>query len=346
MKIDFLCNDGSPLKVTMDSLWGKDDRTGIGGSELAMLTLCDEWQKKGYEVRLYNDPSTQSVSAFEQLPIAAFDPDEDRDVLIIFRTPRFDVVGAKGLKVWLSFDQFTLSDRPFGRFAPIPDKIVVISDYHAEYLEDTYEIENTIVIDLPVRTYDFDEINETKIKNRLIYTSVPDRGLMNLHALWPLIKVEIPDASLMITSDYRLWGLGHANNARYFAHWIGVEDVQFKGAMRRMEYLNEICKADLFVYPHKAVNPELFCVSCAEAQYAGAYPITSAEGALSTTNMGTILKGDPESVRWRIECVDAVVEMLSDRKALSSRQKQIRKLAYQRFNPENVLKQWDEKVFN
>ena len=47
MKIDILANDGSPLGVTMNSVWGKDGRIGVGGSELAILTLCEGWTEMG-----------------------------------------------------------------------------------------------------------------------------------------------------------------------------------------------------------------------------------------------------------------------------------------------------------
>jgi glycosyltransferase involved in cell wall biosynthesis len=345
MKIDFLCNDGSPRLVTMRSVWGHDGRTGVGGSELAMLTLCELWTKKGYRIRLYNDPSEQGVSEFEQLPIAAFNPQEDRDVLIIFRTPRYDVVAAKGLKVWLSFDQFTLRDRPFDKYAIIPDKIVGISEYHSRYFMEKYAIHSMIVIDLPLRVDDFNEINVERIPNRLIFTSVPDRGIMNLHALWPLIKQQVPDASLVITSDYRLWGLNHPNNANYLVHWIGSPDVSYAGAMKRGKYLEELCKADIFLYPHKALNPELFCVSCIEAQYAGAYPVTTDVGALATTNLGTILSGDAENVNWRIQCANKVAELLSDREDLQLKRAEVIKKTFDRFNPETILQAWEDKVF-
>jgi glycosyltransferase involved in cell wall biosynthesis len=346
MKIDFLCNDGSPLKVTMNSLWGRDGRAGIGGSETAMLTLCEEWQKKGYEVRLYNDPSEQGVSEFEQLPISAFNPQDDRDVLIIFRTPRYDIVDAKGLKVWLSFDQFTLADRPFDKFAHIPDKIVGISEYHSEHFKRYYNIHNMIVIDLPLRIYDFDDINVERIPNRVIFTSVPDRGIMHLHAIWPLIRQKVPDASLVITSDYRLWGLHNPSNHNYLIHWLGSPNAKYSGAIKRKKYLEEICRADIFLYPHKAQNPELFCVSAAEAQYAGAYPVSSNVGALATTNMGTVLPGDPEDVKWRLDCRDIIVDLLSDREELQIKRAEIIKKAFDRFNPENILDQWEKRVFN
>ena len=106
--------------------------------------------------------------------------------------------------------------------------------------------------------------------------------------------------------------------------------------------MEEICKADLLVYPHKEVNAELFCVSVAEAQYAGAYPVTSDYGALPTTNMGTVIDGDPEEFGWRKHCVDSVVELLSDRKGLLDKQNRLVKNAYDRFHPDVIMNKWDE----
>ena len=56
MKIAILANDGSPLGVTMKSVYGDDGRVGIGGGELALLTNCETLHNTGYEVVLFNDP--------------------------------------------------------------------------------------------------------------------------------------------------------------------------------------------------------------------------------------------------------------------------------------------------
>ena len=107
MKIDIIVNDGSPLGVHLDDVAGYGDRFGVGGAELYLLTLCELWTKFGYSVRLYNNP-TRQTSPFEQLQVSDFDPQEDRDVLIIFRSPNPATIGAKGLKIWLSCDQYTV----------------------------------------------------------------------------------------------------------------------------------------------------------------------------------------------------------------------------------------------
>ena len=47
--------DGSPLNVCMKDLYGERNRIGVGGSELAFLTLAEGWHKAGHEVVIYND---------------------------------------------------------------------------------------------------------------------------------------------------------------------------------------------------------------------------------------------------------------------------------------------------
>lgn len=84
MKLDILCSDGSPLGITSKDLWGDGKRgIGVGGSEYALLTLCQEWDKIGHKVTLYNNPLEQNASPFEQRNINEFDPNAARDVLIV-----------------------------------------------------------------------------------------------------------------------------------------------------------------------------------------------------------------------------------------------------------------------
>ena len=87
LKIDILCNDGSPLGVTEKSIFGEDGRMGVGGAELALLTMCRAWQYYGNDVTLYNNPNNPLASTFKQRNISDFHAKDERDVLIIFRSP-------------------------------------------------------------------------------------------------------------------------------------------------------------------------------------------------------------------------------------------------------------------
>ena len=345
MNIDILCNDGSPLGVSLNDLWGSGRRgIGLGGSEYALLTMCEAWKNAGHRVRLYNDPLDPRGSPFGQFPIKDFDhKDKSRDVLITFRSPNDKSIVSTGLKVWWSCDQYTVSD--YAKFAPTMDKIVCISDFHADYFKRVYNIQNAIAIDLAVRTQDFVDMEVEKIPKRLIFTSVPDRGLKFLRDSWIGIKKDVPDASLVITSDYRLWGLHEPRNEKFRAQWIGLEDVTFLGAVQRTRLIEEQLKADIYAYPN--IYEELFCVSCAEAQASGAYPITSGMGALKTTNMGTIVPGDPQDGRSAFlkYFKKEIIETLNNPEVLKLKQKDVKEKAIERFNVDNILKQWNDKIF-
>jgi glycosyltransferase involved in cell wall biosynthesis len=336
MKIDILTVDGSPIGVCPMCVWGDDYRVGIGGSELYLMTLCEAWTNAGHQVRLYNNPHMHHTS-LDQRYIDDFYPDDDRDVLINFRTPSSFTEKSKGLKLWLTCDQYSHGD--YAEFAKVVDKVICISPYHVDFFKKVYGIENATYIDIPVRGRDF--VPQDKIKNRLIFTSVPDRGLSNLWRMYPKLKKAIPDLSLVITSDYRLWGVT-AQNEVYRRMWLEYRDsIKFIGAAPRRVYLDELSKAELMVYPCN--YDELFCISVAEAQWAGVYPITSSIGALKTTNMGLVLDVDANSPSNDDLFINKVVHLLKYREEIGFDllQEFTKENARIRFSLENILQQWE-----
>ena len=332
MKISVLCNDGSPIGVTCETLQGDDPhQPGCGGAELALLTMCELWAKRGDDVTLYNNPRGYDKSPFHQSTINDFNGEQDRDILICFRTPNNRVNGARGLKVWWSCDQYTIGS--FKDFAPTVDKIVTISQFHADYFKKEYGIENTTVIDLPVRTWEYQDIFGMKVPKRCLFSSVPDRGLGELLKVWPKIVGAIPEASLVITSDYRLWGIGAPMNNQYCAMIPGLKNVTMRGAIRRSELVQEQLKAQLLTFPCN--YSELFCYAVAEAECAGALPITTKIGALPTTNEGWLVEPG--------EFVNAVILAL-ETPMDGITQSVFRDNLLKRFGPERILAEWD-KVF-
>lgn len=339
MNIDVLCRDGSPLGVTLKSLYGDAFRVGIGGSEYALLTMCEEWTKKGHRVRLYNDPFEQGASPFEQLPISAFNPTDDKDVVITFRSPNAKINACRCLRVFWSCDQQTVGD--FGQFAKTQDKIVVISPFHQQYFTDVYKITNSIVIDLPIRLGDY-KAQVEKVENRCIFTSVPGRGLSVLNRVWPGIVRDVPDASLVITSDYRLWGCS-GDSEPYRLKWMDKKNVTYLAAVPRSRLITEQMQADFHLYT--CLYDELFCIAVAESEVAGAIPITTTTGALGTTNMGIALNLDMQYPHGDRTFIETVVKLMRNKELKEQLRTSVQAKAIVRFAPENILQQWDEKVF-
>lgn len=339
MKIDVLANDGSPLGVVEDDIHGLiPPRIGVGGAEAAILTLCAAWQKEGHDVTFYNDPREVNRSSFRQAPIDSFRPHNPRDILIIFRSPNERIRNAVGKRIWFSCDQQTMGD--FREFSHQVNKIVTISPHHSQYFKTMYGIENTIPIDLPVRTWEY-EPAIPKVSHRCIFTSMPDRGLMVLHAAWPLILNEVPDASLVITSDWRLWADWQTEEAtrNFRLAFARASGVTYLGAVKRDRLIQEQMQAEIFSYPCQ--YDELFCIACAEAQVAGAFPVTSGMGSLNTTNMGMVISGNPSDHYWVKTFADKIVELMHDKK-LAEKQRRIRELAMDRFSLPKILKKWQE----
>jgi glycosyltransferase involved in cell wall biosynthesis len=341
-KIHVLCNDGSPLGVTEKTMRGEDGRMGVGGAELALLTMCAAWQFYGNDVTLYNDPKEGGVSAFKQKTLDEFNPSDDRDILIVFRSPNRRIDGAKGKKVWWSCDSYTVDD--FKEFRGHVDKVVCISQHHAKYFREMYGITDGIPIDLPVRTWEYRDRVE-KISKRCIFTSMPDRGVMELHAAWPRIHREVPDASLVITSDWRLWvDWASEEQIRHFRlSYARHPNVIYRGAVKRSELVQIQMEADVHLYP--CIFEEQFCISVAESQVAGVFPISTAMGALPTTNMGRVIYGNAQDSNWQDVFVQNAVEILTDPR-LPKHQEWVREAARKRFSIETILNTWEEKAFS
>lgn len=343
-KLHVLANDGSPLGVTTKSIWGQDGRFGVGGAELAILTLCEGWHERGYDVTFYNNPSEGGVGPFKQKTLDEFDPLESRDYLIIFRSPNERTNEAKGKRIWFSCDQFTVGN--FKEFHKRVDKTVVISPFHAKFFKDMYGIEDSIVIDLPVRLNDYKSRSYKKVPKKCIYTSVPDRGAMPLRAAWALINREVPDAQLVLTSDWRLWDayIDESTVTPYRLSYASLPNTNYIGAVKREELIRHQLEADLLLYP--CVYDELFCITVAEAQAAGAIPITSQFGSLSTTNeFGRQVVGVPTDADFVDRFVEEAVRHLQD-PDLWAKQAEMRIMAEERFSLDRILEEWETRVFS
>jgi glycosyltransferase involved in cell wall biosynthesis len=339
MKLHFLCNDGSPLGVHYSDVNGENGRIGVGGAELAMLTMCKYWTDLGWDVTLYNNP-TRDDGYINQKPIDAFQAGEDRDILIVFRSPNTRSYLAKGKKVWWSCDQHTVGD--FAQFSKMVHETVCISPFHAEHFKNRYGIDRVNVIDIPVRLDDYTA--DVPKKKQAIFCSVPDRGLMQLAQAWATVQSLDPTIELVITSSWSLWNGGNVDSLLmpYRAKFAQWNNVRYLSAVKREELIRLQLESSIHSYP--CVYDELFCISVAECSVAGAYPVTSSIGAIQTTNMGTVLGGHPNDIAWSALFAQEVVKHMNNPE-LPKMQKELQEKARKRFDINTIHEEW-MKVFN
>lgn len=338
LSIDVFCNDGSPMGLIPPDIYGK----GVGGAELALMSWAEIMARRGHRIRVYNNPVSPGLyDNVEYLHNGTFDAREKRDVFILWRSPNPVVrtVNA-GIKIHWSTDQYTIGDFRTDIF-PFVDKVVCISPFHVNYHRQRYQVANGKIgyFDLGVKLDDYTEPVE-RIPGRCIFCSVPDRGLEVLHLLWPRIKEQVPEASLVITSDYRLWGTTNPGNQQHRMQWLHEKDVIFLGKIERAQLVKEQQAAVCQPYP--CTYEELFCISSAECQVAGATPVTSTTGALISTNQyGTQIPGRISDADWQDQFVSTVVQTIStEDDARAAKQE----LAIKRFDWDVICNHWERLI--
>jgi glycosyltransferase involved in cell wall biosynthesis len=337
MKVDILCNDGSPLGVIPDDIYDR----GVGGAELALLTFAPMLAAAGHAVRIYNDPKISGPhEGVEFLNINQYVPREERDAVIAFRSPNPMLAASKGRKIFWSCDQFTVGDYMID-IVPVVDHTVVISQRHYDYFVDAYlwPEDKMTVLDLGVRTWEYSDA-PVKTIGQMIYCSVPDRGLEILHKMWPEIKRRVPLASLVITADYRLWGVPQAGNEKHVAMWAGQQDVHFLGMIPRKRLVQAQMTSEIHAFP--CLYDELFCIAAAECQVAGAVPVTSNMGALTTTNRyGLQVKGNPRDEAWQEAYVNRLVGLFENESLLEGYSDLCINGGRTDFNWETIIVAWE-----
>jgi len=336
--IDLYAFDGSPLNIHPGDIWTR----GVGGAELAMMTWAETMAKRGHTVRVYNNPNKPGLhSGVLYLPQREFDPAQYRDVFIAFRSPNPHTRQAKAaVKLFWSTDQYTTGNYATDIF-PFVDRVVCISPYHVDYHKVTYGVEAGKIgyFDLGVRVEDYEQ-DIAKVPGRCIFCSVPDRGLPILRRCWPEIKEQAPEASLVITADYTLWGSPTPNNHQHRLDWVREQDVEFVGNIPRKQLVQEQLKA--VCQPFPCTYNELFCISAAECQVAGAMPLTSTAGALQTTNQwGWQLDGNPADRWWQRKFINvlAAALVIEDKK-----RQQMQEQARKRFDWSVICGKWERLI--
>ena len=342
MIIHLIANDGSPLTVTPDRIWGQ----GVGGAELAMMSLMETFAARGHEVTVYNDPSSPGVyDGVTYDNRAAFVTENARDVLIIFRSPNalvnFRRLSKTQRIIWWSTDQYTIGS--FAELAGLVQFCVTISPFHTNYHKARYGVpaEKIGHIDLQVRLQDYDEVEVERVRKQLIFCSIPDRGLPILKKVWQRVLPEVPEAALTITSDYTLWGSPTPNNQQHRLAWAMENKISFLGKVPRKELVRHQLASEILSYP--CIYEELFCISAAECQVAGAYPVTSGYGALETTNQfGDVVTGTPSNPQYAELFANHLIGLLTDEyEYLQKRRENMMIAARRRFNPTLIAETWE-----
>lgn len=164
----------------------------------------------------------------------------------------------------------------------------------------------------------FDEYEPDPVKDPLLclYSSTPERGLRQLIRQWYAIHNEIPDAQLLITGGFELYGMtperaAHMSEGLYRIV-ASLPRARYLGPIPRSELIALQLQASLLLYP--SVYDEMCCIAALEMHAAGCAIVTTERAALAERVRdgidGYLIPGTPGTPAYDEFFLERVIELL------------------------------------
>lgn len=331
--------------------WTPDnEKTGIGGSEEAVINMAREMHKMGYEVTVYGSHGFE-VKNFEGVTYAPFwtyNPNEPTDIFIGWRDPAmFDLrPKAKKTYLWLH-DVVSAATITEERLKNI-DKVMVLSAYHRN-LYPHIKDEQIFLTGNGINPKHFEDLPKKPFK--IMYASAPNRGLKCLLEMWPKIKERVPEAELYWAYGWKTHDLASVNNPlmRRFKEEVvallkqpGVYEL---GRIGHQELAKHMAEASVWAYPTEF--PEVFCITAVKMQASGAIPVHTGVAAIGEKYIcpfGTNL--DIKDIYTNPEAQNRFIEVLIDTLNNPQPREEMKKWAKETWSWENTAKNWIKEFYD
>lgn len=181
-------------------------------------------------------------------------------------------------------DQMNTFEMQNPKFVNSIQHYVYVSNWQLDQFKIKYNIEDcsNTVIKNAIQPIEF--INKPTDKLRLIYTSMPNRGLEVLLNAFEILNRN--DVELVIYSSNIIYGKGYntsvaAQYDKLFHRCKTMKNVIYKGYAMNQAVRKAVQSAHIFAYP--SIFPETSCLSAIEAGAAGCKIVTTNYGALPET---------------------------------------------------------------
>lgn len=329
-------------------------KTGIGGSEEAIIRLSKRLTEQGYQVTVYSMPGAKAgeYDGVTWKNYWEFDGRDEFDVLVGWRNPwMFDTkYNARKSYLWLH------DVMPEGEFTEERlnnlDKVLVLSNYHRSLFPNIPD--NKIWLSangIDGEEFDGSETHERNLHS-IIFASSHVRGLPHILEIWPDVKKAVPDAEFHFYYGRDSYVAVHKDNPERL-EWLEKQEqlmeeldgVYDHGRVSQAEIAEATMSCGIWAYP--CPFPEISCITAMKSQAGGAVPVASNFAALNETIQYGVkmpMLDDNGVGVWNEEIRDkykeALIDMLKDTDKQESIRKEMIPWAKKNFSWTQVAKDW------
>lgn len=301
---------------------------GVGGSETYIIEIARYIQKSDmFDVYVFcNCLEEENFEGVIYKPLNdyySFIRENYIHTCIVSRYSEYLPVTFKG---WTENVYLVVHDlTPTGVVIPIDKKlkkIYCLTEWHVDYFTQIYPTLKNITVPfyygIDFKKFKSDNIM-IKQQYKFIYSSFPNRGLLQLLQMWPKIYEFQPLASLHIYCDVNgKWvnevELEMMNHIRKLMNEYNVEqhnmNIYYYGWVDKKTLADSWLSADVWFYP--CTFMETFCLTALEAALTKTLVITNNLAALQNTvgHRGVIIKGDPREAEWQEKALSKIKKYL------------------------------------
>ena len=330
-------------KVLGMPAWDPDSvKSGVTGSEEAVIYMAEQLAKIGYQVFVFGDPPKNSPHALPEANPRYVDvhyhDGTQLDIALAWRmgdSSEWLKTRAKKVYLWPHDTVHrTFTENEIKGFSGV----LWLSEWQRQQwltLNPTFA-KFTQIFGNGINPDQFKPVSERASPYACIYGSNYARGLDILLNIWPNIKQKFPHATLDVYYGWQHWGLippEKEAQMRAQIKELASKGVQDHGLVGHEELNRAYERASLWTYP--CTGLETFCITALRAQLSGALPVILEGSALA------------ETVRFGFKCQKQedyeklLLEALSSAEKISlSERKKMRAFILQDYTWEALAKKW------
>ena len=301
---------------------------GVGGSETYIIELSRHIQKSGaFDVYVFcNCLEEENFEGVIYRPLSQYYSFINENYIHSCIVSRFSEYLPVTFKGWTENVYFVIHDlTPSGIVIPVNKKlkkVFCLTEWHVDYFTKIFPSLKHITVPF-YYGIDFNKFNKKSIQikepYKFIYSSFPNRGLLQLLQMWPKIYEFQPAASLHIYCDIngewvnKVEGKMMTQIKELIASYRVDEhnmNIYYYGWVNKQILAESWLTADIWFYP--CTFMETFCLTALEAAITNTFVITNHLAALENTvgDRGVIIKGDANDIMWQEQALTEIKKYL------------------------------------